>query len=479
HRPRTRSITRAELQRIVEAEAETAVQTIEVDEENPDRDRDENQKWEPSVIVGSPLWAEGEDLSPIEIADRKVVQRQLWAAHYQTPYFSGLLGEAVRERDQLDENQENSIPRSQLQSTHQQAITRRIHALESLLPTSTFPPERQNILAAIAGYRAGQIPISDNYTLLYAGHIVDRCPSYSSFTVDRPARMDRYHTIHGPGWLWYEPPLSSSASDIPLRAKKGICLENQPRWRRRTDNMGHYRLVMGFRARQALVARPSLQLYQQTTTPTTPTRKKGKPPTVPDPSAPLVLFNTLLDSGATLPCLYTADLPALLIDPSVYSAQSTRTIATAESVSSMRVYELDVCLYAPSHPPQQILDPTPCPVVIFPSASPQGLSGPDHSPESDTAPDRLSGLLPFHTCFFSSAPGNFKMWMGNGRRDVLGATRFPSLVTMRYLLTQSPQKGDVAGHVGNVTGVLNEEEVGTPDRVIFDHKLPDGRVLRD
>lgn len=69
--------------------------------------------WKPSIVIGSPLWLEGEDPSPLEIADRKIAQARLWVEQYQgVPEFTRMLQEAIQERDRLDEtDRENTLPR--------------------------------------------------------------------------------------------------------------------------------------------------------------------------------------------------------------------------------------------------------------------------------------------------------------------------------------------------------------------------------
>lgn len=71
------------------------------------------EEWQPSIVIGSPLWAEGEDLNAIQIADRKVIQTRLWVDHYRdVPYFVQTHQKAVEERAQLDESaEENTMPR--------------------------------------------------------------------------------------------------------------------------------------------------------------------------------------------------------------------------------------------------------------------------------------------------------------------------------------------------------------------------------
>lgn len=75
--------------------------------------------WRPSIVLGTPLCLDGEDLSAIEIADRKVAQTRLWMEHYQqVPNFAQMHQDAVRERGQLDETAEDNIkPRSATRSS--------------------------------------------------------------------------------------------------------------------------------------------------------------------------------------------------------------------------------------------------------------------------------------------------------------------------------------------------------------------------
>jgi len=331
--------------------------------------------------------------------------------------------------------------------------------------------------AAIAGYESGIISYSPFYTLIWAGRIVDRCPDHTSFTKDRKERLDRYLALYGEGWFWYEPPLTEEGGDLGRapsmgKMKKGICLQNKTTWRRKSDGVGHYRIVMGFRRRREAVARGGHQA-----SPATPTSLPQFPRIRPvrarpedrrliesDPDGPRLFFDMLLDCGATLPCLFTSDLLKLGINPQQYAAQAARVIATAESVSTMKIYELDVCVYPPHEPSEEedeILAAT-IPVVIL-----GHVASSDGHPE--TAPDRLSGLLPFHMCYFSSAPGRFQMWMGKNRRDVLGAGRLPGQMRL------SSWKKNIPLLETTMLGTV----IGTPQRVVFEHDLPDGSVVRD
>ncbi|KAK4039851.1 hypothetical protein C8A01DRAFT_16211 [Parachaetomium inaequale] len=562
HRARTRGLARIEAERRQQQETSPADGGIQSNTNSQGDDTTEGatEGWKPSIVLGSSLWVEGEDLNALEIADRKVAQTRLWADHYRgVPYFVKAHQDAIEERGQLDESaEENTKPRSTLKSTHDSAIQDRLEILRFLLQDSSFPPERKNIEAAIAGYESGAIPYSDSYTLLWAGHIVDRCPSFDSFTNDRSARLDRYVAEHGPGWLWYEPPLSAGSGTMrgpTIVAKKGFCLESKHSWRQGTENMGHYNIRMGFRRRKDNVARGGAQQQQSPfTTHHTSRVTTSQPPnhhhpapggglggggpttlppsirtqtipqpdtslpgkTTPDPDGPRIIWNMLLDSGATLPTLWTGDLPKLGIDATRYAAQSARRVNTADSSLVSRVYELDVRVFGgdesaplglfpppsgPRHPTYGVAGAVndtetetddeeeppslscTIPVLVFPGGSK------DLSTSSDAnVPDRLSGLLPFHVCYLSGAPGSFKLWMGEDRVDVLGTGRLPAM--MRY--------GEILGGGGG-GGATQEWErakrlpastatrlthwrsqgLKTPDRVIFEHDLDADGVLRE
>jgi hypothetical protein len=405
------------------------------------------------------------------------------------------------------------------------------------------------------------------YSLIWAGRIVDRCPDFDSFTDDRSARLDRYHAEHGPGWLWYEPPLAAGGAAIlrghgaTIVAKKGFCLENFDHWRHSTEGMGHYRVRMGFRRRKLHVTRgeeessplsasrsggkrsrhhhlrrsseiPGLDNYHSTNNhhqhDATDSKKHRRwPPTVPDPEGRRVFFDTLLDSGATLPCLYESDLPALHINPDCYAAQSSRSVATADALSSYKVFELDVGIsFAQKldknddgekkkkkkgelvleedddgEEKEEEEEPMPTlgctlPVVVFPGSAPNEENGTAAHP--DGAPDRLSGILPFLACYMSSAPGNFKLWMGEDRRDVLGAGRLPGQMRFGAYEDHHQSTATKKNTKKRQQKKKNEQKTGlvmlgdgkdgndelllrTPRRVIFEHDMADGsgRVLRE
>ena len=140
--------------------------------------------------------------------------------------------------------------------TKERLVASRLQVLHTVLSDSTFEPEQHNIKAAIAGYQSGAIAVSESYTLLWAGQVVDTCPTYTSFTEDREERLGRYLEQYGEGWLWWEPPLLSGPTGkgaSPVLAKRGTCLVgvNAP------DRLspGHFTVCMGFRRMQPFVHR--------------------------------------------------------------------------------------------------------------------------------------------------------------------------------------------------------------------------------
>ncbi|KAK0747830.1 hypothetical protein B0T21DRAFT_406406 [Apiosordaria backusii] len=458
-RMRTRSMANEDIEEDL-ADIGSTMANIGMDESS--------ETWQPSLVVGSALWLEHEDPTKIEIADRKVLQTRLLAQHYQgVDAFAELYEKAVQERAELDENSEENTMPMHVPCLQANAIARRVRSLRTVLENSTFEPERANIEAAIAGYESGDIPYSDMYTVIWAGRIVDRFPDYESFSNDsRDALLDRYASEYGPGWIWYEPSLSKETdlySGRPTtQAMAAICLGNRESWRtsRHHKNIGHYRIRMAFKRRQEHVSRgypyytskPTKSSRNQPRTPRSYTRRtrdpdRGnmevedegpKPRMQADPSANPVIFDTLFDTGATNPCLFSDDIPLLGIDKNFYSAQSVIHLATATGTETTPEYELDVALVEPdfafstaiktpdamSYPLQP---PRPMRVSIFSQTSN------DFYKSANADPGRLSGLFPIIENYLSSAPGNYKIWLGSSRLEVLGTARMPP--EMSFLIT--------------------------------------------
>ncbi|KAK4680859.1 hypothetical protein QC764_102460 [Podospora pseudoanserina] len=424
----TRSMAREDTEDDVEHTGSTMA-NIEMDESL--------ETWQPSLVIGSALWLEYEDPTKIEIADRKVLQTRLLAEHYQNYQNVSAL------------TQISKIP-----SLQANAIANRVSALQTVLARSTFGPERANIEAAIAGYESGDIPYSDKYTVIWAGRIADRFGDYESFSNEnRAALLDRYAAEYGPGWIWYEPSLSKETdlySGQPTsQAKAAICLTNKESWRtsRNHRNIGHYRIRMAFRRRQEHVSRPwsssgprsakhkprTARSYLRSTKSDLDEDRSGegdyddpndyKPRMESFPTANSVIFDTLFDTGATNPCLYSDDIPLLGIDKHYYSAQSAIHIATATGTEVISEYELDVALIdsdfafntsirVPEHMSYPLQPPRPMRVSIFPNTSN------DFSKSANADPGRLSGLFPLIENYLSSAPGNYKVWLGSSRLEL-------------------------------------------------------------
>lgn len=168
--------------------------------------------------------------------------------------------EAKRVYEELlaSEQDENILPRNTLVSYQ----NGRIQACMALLwktllktPEQGYEPMKDNITAALKGYNTGIIGFSVNYTLIYAGRVMDTtCTSYSEFTVDRQQRLDSYSAEYGPGYLWWEPPLAKGRERVLAkkstvlnldREDESFCFEAQqaPRFQ---DDACHYKVPMGF-----------------------------------------------------------------------------------------------------------------------------------------------------------------------------------------------------------------------------------------
>ncbi|WYZ44036.1 hypothetical protein EsH8_VII_000472 [Colletotrichum jinshuiense] len=185
-----------------------------------------------------------------------------------------------------------------------------------------------------------------------------------------------------------------------------------------------------------------------------------------DPAAPTLHFRMLLDSGATLPMLYDRDAAALGIDRAAYAAVSRITVDTAsDAAMTTWLYEMQASVAdtrscaplvspaAPVWPAEEHALGGIVPVMVRPSPPQGAAAAPSFSaPSGPTGPvaetvggettflrgaaslvdeaegrdyGRLSGLLPFKCCYVQSTPGLRTLWLGEDRRDVLGAHRMP------------------------------------------------------
>ncbi|SPO02168.1 uncharacterized protein DNG_04841 [Cephalotrichum gorgonifer] len=422
----------------------------------PSMTGERRHRWEPSIVIGRSL---GENLSRAEMARRTVRQWEVLYEHTleNTPAAVGpilaQLEHSRRELDELEMNEENITPINNLPSTHQAAISARLSTLRSALSTSECPAESANILGAIRAYESSAIRYWSHWTLIWNGRVVDILPSYESFCADREARLDRYARIHSPGWLWYEAPLSDGGEEAPRAMRATVSVQNRNRW-----GLGSWNITMGFRRVKSYVSRESKGGVSRVE-PTPKAKKGGGAPQSPaskeeeeeeerhhtqqsgaytkdparvrssltvadDPSAPQLYFDVLLDSGATFPSLYENDLKLMGIDRASYPAQSVVTVTTVGGRIETRLYEIrtTVCTSdgrslvdasRPVWPAERHELGDIVPVMSIPAAA-------------DGAPGaRLSGMLPFMASYVSVVPGAKTIWMGEDRRDVLGALKFP------------------------------------------------------
>ncbi|KAH8883841.1 hypothetical protein GQ53DRAFT_881997 [Thozetella sp. PMI_491] len=442
-------------------------------------DRSTFGAWEPDTAIGGPLKLPGEDLSRIRLADRRIAQwrliltRQNGASHIQE-----ILEEKILERLLLDETDiENTKPVSMLESTHRKAVAERLEILESGLETTVNEMQLENMRGAIAAYTSGEIPPDTVvWTIFWAGRIVDTVPDHEAALSDRWERLDRYYGLYGPGAIWFEPPLA--AGGPVLMAKKGICLHNPSTRRKERFGVGFYGLRMGFRARKRCLVRD--QFGSREVPHPNLTGNLPFAPTIDDNSK-TVVFDMMLDTGATLPLLFSADLKALGIDARSYPAQSRNRTQMADlRTITVDMYELDATILDDQDEHLVSLTGQPKGHARSGDADALGattlvcvLPGPpaDDLTESHA---RLSGLVPIQVCYASHAPGSHHLWLGENRADVLGMGKMPGSA-----IIHDPVAGSILNSLGSDRPNWAVDDQLPPPRVIFEHRLEDGTLLRD
>ncbi|KAF7548357.1 hypothetical protein G7046_g8706 [Stylonectria norvegica] len=391
--------------------------------------------WEPPLAVGAHL---GDNLSRLEEADRLVLQ---WEAILENSRktqpsadlssFERQLEKVTRERDQMEETEENIIPIEELESTKRERIQERIEILRGSMERNNCPNGEVNIRAAIEAYNDGRIQCWDKWTLLYAGHIADFCPSYESFTVDREERLDGYFTEYGPGWLWYEPPLAPEGNVQPDHLLAATWAQRSKQKAKAWGGSSGWDISMGFRRVKTFHSRtkegPLVPWSDEGTAtvdqpfPHTVTGKstsatknterrsslgkkiKYKPKHTglsdmelrrrhwsvkDDAEGPRCFFLMHLDSGASCPCLYGTDLDIIGIDTRQYPPQTEMPMSTANGLVNAPMFEMrvDVC----RHNGESLVGDDPVwpqerhelggifPVAVMPTSTqpPKGDSGP-------------------------------------------------------------------------------------------------------
>ncbi|KAH9892049.1 hypothetical protein F4778DRAFT_321221 [Xylariomycetidae sp. FL2044] len=434
----------------------------ERDEEEEPMPR-EPKPWE-TIVIGDL----GENLSYIETKDREI-ERQRYIVRYhqenspeQVHHNQRILEELIREREGMEDNEENNMPEDQREEKTR--IGERLNALHWGLDTCQFEGEEVNIRAAIEGYHSGQIPYSDRYTLLYAGHIVDVCPTYRSFCVDREERLDRYFEQYGQGWLWHEPPLAGP--EAVTLAKKAFCSTRMPD----KYEAGHHSVYQTYTVDTRKVMRSDG--YPGPQPQWAPARQTDDMDEARR-SQVTCNFQVILDTGATFPMLRTSDVKQLNIDLKWYASQGIMPLTTVGDHVNFRFYEMFVGMCTETGETLVAAGGD----AVFPgeprvlgSYVPVTVDHTDSSAKGNYRA-RLSGMVALESCYLTSAPTRRRLWLGEDRRDVLGTSRLPAHLrydTFKTFPTGCPPD-------------LEElrEKMGTPDSVTFIHGMGNGRLLSD
>ncbi|KAI9810191.1 MAG: hypothetical protein M1827_006637 [Pycnora praestabilis] len=396
----------------------------------PEPDFSNGNSFWPSVILGA---YEKEGKNPIQRADEKIEQWEKILEEHKinlpaaVPHLEALFSKAKQARaamgpasDNVGEEAEQDLD-PDLEKYHQtiniegrlKAVSDRIVALSEALRTSKFEPERINISGAIKAYQQKELEYSTKYTLFWNGEIVDRTDTYGEFVVDRQKRLDRYAKKE-PGWLWYETPLCEHPSESAVAMRCGKYPAQETR-----NGLAGFQIAQGFWKRSGLVSRLA----------TTDEHRQ-----VPDcgEDGPKLIYESMLDSGATFPTLFKSDLEELGIDPEKYAAQSVVNMHTFNGNVNNRLFELfvEVCtekgdgLVNPHNPVRP--DAPPYIGGLLPVTMHHLRDSPEVDENGVERSIRLSGIMAFHAAYVSTTPSQNLILLGENRNDVLGAQRTPA-----------------------------------------------------
>ncbi|KAI1854437.1 hypothetical protein JX265_012471 [Neoarthrinium moseri] len=405
--------------------------------------------WE-TLVIGADL---GENLSKIEYKNRRILQQQFiirWSEQNEPDglkFRKEVLNALLEDKAKLEEDQESYLTEDQLHE--RTAVIKRLEILKQALERTEFEEQSRNIRTAIQAYEKGEIGCSHEFTLIYAGRIVDTCPSYDSFTSIRHERLDSLYERMGPGWLWYEPPLARPGDKF--LAKKGFWMDRSgSSW----QGASAYRLNMRFIVNPNKVHRGGGAVYQSKTA-------AGKY------ALRSATFSVMLDTGSSFPMLDKQDFMNLGIDMKRYSCQTVIPMDTVGSQIICPVYELDVGIGSPLeeendgwHRANRSLG-WPYEQGILGGFYPVAMIG--SQTEDVKWTDRLSSCFPFKVSYMSSVPTSERIWLGENRKEVLGAQRFPPY--QRYGTADIFDPGYPPKFEKRRAGL------GTPDGVMFIHRL--------
>jgi hypothetical protein len=354
----------------------------------------------------------------------------------------------------------------------------RVELLRFMLEDAEENDTIANMEGAIRAYEDGTVGVSEQYALFWAGHFMEFASSYEEFTRDRYERTEAYASVHGPGSLWFEPPLipgpptirvgrhgwpmamRGTASGVGSDSHHLVTMSFQAvQYHQEPDYPGRLPGPSGARAHDASLAKARRFKGRGTTVKAHVAESRTKTDTtsdggilVSDPDKPRLCFSMMLDTGATHPCLYETDLAALGIRFEEYPAASVTMTQTANGSMKCNVYELHVAMCDTQTGSSLVDSGDP----VWPSR-PHILGGitqvlalrgnrkvrPRHVGELDqngevkeflydawkeslsSSMGRLSGLFPIQCCYVQSTPGLQAVWFGEDRRDVLGTQRMP------------------------------------------------------
>lgn len=499
------------------------------DHAGPASKQQDDVEWRPSLVIGSSSIDAGNP-SVKEVARRNMLQWEHIYQHHRKQF------QASSQLDTLDERRkdaareyedicaradpEDDVPRNETQAFKEERVESRLAVLQETLAQSTEPecePMRTNISAAIRGYQEGIIGCSSNYTLIFAGRIVDTtCRTWAEFTRDRKERLDGYFEQHGPGYLWWEPPLAGGKDRV--NAKKALLLDVtkhiEPDVQFRDDQC-HFRIPMCFQKETALtcrmggtqrrgssagrddLSRPSTrkrkwvsvddgesdaevlkkargvaadtywsQIFPEKTAKGAALSKAVPVATgagISTTAGQMQFFEMLLDSGCETPILFHADLVSLGFNRADMNAASVSIVHGANGrKSTLKIFEL---LGGVQLSEDDLYDHDLFPTTVIKLDSrlrpPAGYSG-----------ERLSGVLPFLAYYMSFAPGMDRAHLGNERGDVLGMQRIPG--GLRYDPFLKPQLGQPR------ETLLEKLQTRNPSKIVFEHqRVSGGRTLRE
>lgn len=328
--------------------------------------------------------------------------------------------------------------------------------LKDALAKSSFGPEQDNIKCAIDAYIEKKIPYREEYTLIWAGKVVDTAATYAEFSIDRGARLDKYRKQHGSGWLWYETGLKVKPSEIARQSRACELARDVL-----SSGLGHYYVSQCFMKRSGYVMR--LEQHgdgEQLQPPAQITDAWLNTPAGEvfcQQVGPRIAFRSLLDSGASMPSLMSYDLTLLGIDRKHYACQSIVPLMTAMGIKNSCMYELHVTVL--DEQLRELVDPTDAVWPyhgkylggIIPVA--ESLEAPDeylNEVEGFTANGRLSGLGPFLASYVSSAPSRNTIFLGEDRNDVLGISKLPGQRRWDIMMPSAqPGGGEEDKYLGN------------------------------